>query len=110
MNSDICEKLIKIGNYLNDAQKWGVFTRTLIDTDKEDLCPYFARKSGSAYLKADSLYNQILGLGNGIFYFEGAGDGPDGWYFIDETEQANGPYDSSSLASKALDEYCKMYL
>jgi len=30
-----------------------------------------------------------------------------GWYFIDETEQINGPYDSESAAIEALIQYAK---
>jgi hypothetical protein len=30
----------------------------------------------------------------------------DGWYFSDETEQFNGPYDTQAEAEKQLGEYC----
>lgn len=31
----------------------------------------------------------------------------DGWYFSDETDQFNGPFDTQKIAEDNLDEYCK---
>jgi hypothetical protein len=33
-----------------------------------------------------------------------------GWYFADESEQLNGPYETKEEAIKKMDEYCRFFL
>lgn len=105
-----------IGKLLEEADRYGRYVDTIIDSyDKQDLAPYFARKSASAALKALSLINQISGAGvrTTIFYFAGGkmynNFAEVGWYFVDETEaDYYGPFSSYSIADDSLEEYCRI--
>lgn len=45
--------------------------------------------------------------GSHIWLVIGQEDYIDGWYFSDESEQLNGPFDTMKIAEDNLDSYCK---
>jgi hypothetical protein len=105
------EKFKLIGRLIEEAERYGNFTSTLINDDPTDNA-YFARKSGAAALKALSLIDQMRRRydENVSYKCEETICGIielSGWYWFDEAGMDCGPYESSGEAYNVLEKYAK---
>lgn len=106
-----------IGKFLEEAERYGRYVYTIIGSyDKQELAPYFARKSASAALKAisliDSLQLYLDDYFKNVFYCSLSINSNElnkintsGWYFLKLTGRFSGPYASSGLAIEAREKY-----